>query len=74
MARPYKYPCKQAQPLAVKKSACACVSTPSATTRRPRWRAIARIAWTMALSLASSGVSRTKLRSIFSSYSGIFFR
>src|SRR5690606_4607570 len=57
-------------PRALRKSAWAGVSTPSATTARLRWRAMARMVSTSTASSRSSGRSWTKLLSIFTSRIG----
>jgi 2-succinyl-5-enolpyruvyl-6-hydroxy-3-cyclohexene-1-carboxylate synthase len=63
-------PCWIGQPLASRKSACARVSTPSATTRMPNWCPSSMIDSAIAASLPPRVTSVTKARSIFSSSSG----
>lgn len=62
----YKKPWTSLHPAWVKKSACSVVSTPSAMTVSPKLEAKAMMALEMAISSLSVGMSRMKLRSIFS--------
>src|SRR5581483_2647643 len=64
--RAKRYPWPRSQPLWMRKSRWAVVSTPSATTSRPRAWAMAIMATTIAPSPAFPGSSDTKARSILS--------